>query len=106
MCVSNMACGESTLLEDLCTCNLPHSTWCFIHNKVNVNKMYSATKSSDFGFMCKLYPSPPLFYPGQLLECENLLQWVCEAHTMVSANECLNYQSARIKVPTELNIGN
>ena len=43
---------------------------------------------------------------GRVLDCDNLIQWACEAHTIVAATKCPNYRVARIKVPTELNIDN
>ena len=106
MSVFNRARRESRLLEDLCTCNTSIGTWCFIQNVVNTMKVCSVTKSNDFGFRCEVYPPPPLFSPGRVLDCDNLIQWVCEAHTIVSATKRPNYQVARIKVPTELNIDN
>ena len=106
MSVFNRARKESRLLDDLCTCNTPLSTWCFIHNKISTVNARAITKSNDFGFRCEIYPSPPLFSPGRVLDCDNLIQWACEAHTIVAATKCPNYRVARIKVPTELNIGN
>ena len=103
MSVFNKAHDESDLLADLCNCDSVHSNWCFIHDKVNEKQVYSITKSNDFGFLCNEYPPLPLFRPGRELMCENLLQW---AHTIVSTTKCPNYQSARIKIPTELNIDN
>ena len=106
MFVLNRARDESYLLVDLCNCDSVHSNWSFIHDKVNDKQVYYLTKSNDFGFLSNGYPPFPLFRPGQELRCENLLQWSCDAHTIVSATKCSNYQSVRIKVPTKLNIGN
>ena len=39
-----------------------------------------------------------------MLDQKNLLQWACDAHLLVAATGCYNYQLARVKVPTELNI--
>ena len=61
MSVFNMARKESRLLEDLCTCNTPLSTWCFIHNKISTVNACAITKSNDFGFRCEIYPPPPFF---------------------------------------------
>ena len=41
-----------------------------------------------------------------MLDQKNLIQWACEAHLLVSATGCYNYQQARVKVPPDLNIAN
>ena len=48
----------------------------------------------------------PLYRPGEVLECQHLLQWACEANIIVEQRGCANYQSSRIKFATELKIHN
>ena len=56
--------------------------------------------------MCEFNTPVPLFRPGKVLKCENLVQWACETHSIVAARGLPNYQYSRIKVPTELKIDN
>ena len=100
----NIANSESMLVEHLCTCGNRDLPWCFVHEKVNENCIVN--RVNDFVFMCEFTTPVPLFRPGKVLKCENLVQWACEAHSIVAASGLPNYQCSRIKVPTELKIDN
>ena len=43
-------------------------------------------KVNEFGFMCEYNNPVSLFRPGKVLKCENLVQWACEAHSIVAAS--------------------
>ena len=102
----NIANSESILVDHLCTCGNRDLPWCFVHDKVIENQNCIVNKITDFGFMCDLTPPVPLFRPGKVLKCKNLVQWAYEAHSIVAASGLPNYQCSRIKVPTELKINN
>ena len=48
----------------------------------------------------------PLFKPGRTLPTKDLKAWAIEAHQLVRQSNCPNYEQARVRVPTELNINN
>ena len=100
----NIANSESVLVEHLCTCGNRDLPWCFVHEKVNENQTCIVNKVNVF--MCEFNTPVPLFRPGKVLKCENLVQWACEAHSIVAASGLPNYQYSRIKVSTELKIAN
>ena len=80
--------------------------WCFVHNNISTEHMLSVNKNNNFGFISRTSIPTPLFLPSQVIESDNLIEWAFMAHQVVATSNCLNYKSARIKVPTELNINN
>ena len=46
------------------------------------------------------------WHQGQKLQTNSLVQWVAEAHSQIWASNLPNYQSARITVPSDMNITN
>ena len=47
-----------------------------------------------------------MFIPPNTIECKDIIQWAYEAHQRVSAIGNANHIQARVKVPSDLNIGN
>ena len=81
-------------------------TLVFCSRKRNENQKCFVNRINDFGFMCEFTPPVPLFQPGKVLKCENLVQWACQAHSIVAASGLPNCQYNHIKVPTEKKIDN
>ena len=118
----NEALDESDILDHLCNCNNIDFNWCFIHQKVN--NIDLNLKQTHFGFVPLNIIEIPLFKPSKSLNIEQLDQWALKAHQLVKASGTYNYRQCqrsklgfyvpfnsqyrqcRIKVPTELNIGN
>ena len=69
-------------------------------------KFIVSKRTMTFWFVCNIYPPVPLFRPGRELHCVDQVHWGFEAHAIVAQSHCPNYQGARIKVPTDLNINN
>ena len=80
--------------------------WCFIHSKVLGQVITDSDTSTRFGFITRSPLPTPLFKPATQLDCRDFKQWACDAHSSVKNSGQPNYISARIQVPTELNIAN
>ena len=102
----NIAQDESKLINQLCNCSLDGKHWCFVHNKVLMTNDPHISSVNDFGFMADALLYTPLFRPATVLEIKDLCDWACSAHSIVKESGVFNYRSARIRVPTELNINN
>ena len=101
----NIGQGESQFINQLCSCR-GNNQWCFIHNKVLVEVNNDCDTPNDFGFIIKSPLITPLFRPSTQMDCIDIKQWACDAHIIVKQTGQPNYASARIQVPTELNIAN
>ena len=104
--VHNVAWSASKIINDLCTCVDVNIHWCFIHSKVRSKQSVLIDKCQNFGFINQGMLPAPLFTPPTVIKAVNLKQWAFQAHLAVASTNCFNYQGARIKVPTELNISN
>ena len=101
----NIGQGESQFINQLCSCR-GNNQWCFIHNKVLVEVNNDCDTPNDFGFIIKSPLITPLFRPSTQMDCIDIKRWACDAHIIVKQTGQPNYASARIQVPTELNIAN
>ena len=101
----NVGHGESQLIEELCNCR-GNNQWCYVHSKVLGKVISDDDTSSWFGFITRSPLVTPLFKPITHLDCTDFKQLACDAHSIVKHSGQPNYISARIQVPTELNIAN
>ena len=104
--VHNVAWSASGIMKDLCTCLDVNIHWCFIHSKIRSKQSVLVNKCQNFGFINQGLLPAPLFKPPTVIKAATLKQWAFEAHLAVASTNCFNYQGARVKVPTELNISN
>ena len=102
----NVARASTNIINDLCTCMDVNKQWCSIHSKEASKPSVLVNKCQNFGFINMGVLPAPLFKPPTVIDSVNLQQWAFDAHQAVASSNCFNYQGARIKVPTELNINN
>ena len=98
--------SETCRIDQLCNCRNKNLSWCFVHNNGYTQHMLPVNKDSNFVFISHASIPTPLLLPLQLIDSDNLIEWVFIADQVVASSKCFNYKSPRIKVPTELNIKN